>query len=318
MIPKHSSPVFVAAVTILAALLGCTEVRRVTGATWHEKCGWKAEDYFDDPQVVALCKAIEANDLKQIDRLVAAGADVNTQGEGKMTPLLWAYPDDKLVRFKRLLEHGANPNVIIESDFNTRGGMSAGDSVTHMACKTEFTGYFEAVFDHGGDVNLINSGKGNRSDTPLHITIKFGGVNRKSRIEMLLDRGADINYMNEGELTPPMQAVTWFGQYDIALLLLKSGADYRIYKPDSNSRLIHSVVAAANRQGSKYWTSEQRANYQELVKWLEAHGESADEARADIKRWTSWVGTPAEKAKLRRKEVAERKAREADEKKTGE
>jgi hypothetical protein len=57
-------------------IAGCQEVSRVTAPTWHQKCGWKAEDYFDDPQVIALCKAIEANDLAEIDRLIAAGVDV--------------------------------------------------------------------------------------------------------------------------------------------------------------------------------------------------------------------------------------------------
>ena len=129
---------------------GCAEISEAMGSTWQQKFGWKAEDYFNDPQVVALCRAIEANDIAEIARLVMAGANVNAQGKGRMTPLLWAFPDNKLDRFQRLLEHGADPNVIIESDFNTRGGMSAGNSVTHMACNTSFPGYFEAVFAHGG------------------------------------------------------------------------------------------------------------------------------------------------------------------------
>jgi hypothetical protein len=135
-------------------LVGCAEAKKQVASTWHQKCSWRAADYFDDPKVIALCRAIESNDIAEIDRLVAAGADVNAQGKGKMTPLLWAYPDNRLERFKRLLEHGANPNVAIESDFNTRGGMRAGDSVTYLACKTSFLGYFEAVFSHGGDPNL--------------------------------------------------------------------------------------------------------------------------------------------------------------------
>ena len=114
----------------LAAIIGCGE------RTFHEKAGWKAEDYFDDPQVIALCKAIEANDLEEMKQLIDAGADVNAKGKGNMTPLLWALPDNQLERFKMLLEHGADSNVIIESDFNTRGGMRAGDSVTHMVFKT--------------------------------------------------------------------------------------------------------------------------------------------------------------------------------------
>jgi len=139
------------------AVAGCGEVLRVTGSTWHEKFGWKAEDYFADPKAIALCHAIEANDLDEMDRLIAAGADVNAEGKDGMTLLLWAFPDNKLDRFKKLLEHGADPNVVTKSDFNTHGGFhrGGGDSVTHMACRTEFAGYFEAVFDHGGDPNLI-------------------------------------------------------------------------------------------------------------------------------------------------------------------
>ena len=36
--------------------------------TWHQKCKWKAEEYFDDQQVIALCKAIEANDLEKMEQ----------------------------------------------------------------------------------------------------------------------------------------------------------------------------------------------------------------------------------------------------------
>ncbi len=305
-----SRPIVFTLTWIALLLAGCQEVARVLpNRSWHEKCGWQAEDYFDDPQVIALCEAIEANDLAEIDRLVAAGADVNAQGKGKMTPLLWSFFDNKLARFKRLLEHGADPNVVIESDFNTRGAVSAGDSVTHMACKTAFPGYFEAVFEHGGDVNLQLTSRVGLHDTPLFSVIKFGNAKKKQKIQLLLDKGADINYMNGAWATPPMQAVTWGGQYDIALMLLKAGADFRIYVPNSNSKLIHSVASEAIRR-SATWTPQQKLDYQQLLKWLEDRGESVVVAQADIDRWASWTGTPAQKAKLRRREVAERKAQE--------
>src|SRR5262249_43090774 len=150
-----------------------------------------AEEYFDDPQVIALCHAIEANDLAEIDRLIAAGANVNAKGKGNMTPLLWAFPDDKMDRFKRLLEHGANPNVVTESDFNTHGGLSSGDSVTHMACRTEFAGYFEAVFAHGGDPNLDK-----RGDTPLFSVINGVRADKKTMVQSLITKGADLNHMS--------------------------------------------------------------------------------------------------------------------------
>jgi uncharacterized protein len=93
--------------TLLATLLtivtvfqlGCSEVAAViklaTATTWHQKFDWKAEEYFTDEKAIALCHAIEAEDLEEMDRLVAAGVDVNAKGKGNMTPLLWAFPDNK-------------------------------------------------------------------------------------------------------------------------------------------------------------------------------------------------------------------------------
>ncbi len=162
---------------------GCSE------PTWHAKFNWKAEEYFDDPQVIALCKAIEANDLPEIDRLVAAGADVKALGKDNMTPLLWAYPDDKPERLKKLLEHGADPNVLFQSDFNTRKAISAGDSVTHMASRTRFAKYFEYVFEHGGDPNLVCRGRLRFMNTPVFEVITGSGLNKKERVQLLIKRG---------------------------------------------------------------------------------------------------------------------------------
>jgi uncharacterized protein len=292
---------------------GCGEATKKLGSTWYDKCGWKAEDYFEDSKVVALCGAIEANNIPEIDRLVAAGANVNALGKGKMTPLLWAYPDNKLDRFKRLLEHGANPNIAIESNFNSHGGMSPGDSVTHLACKTAFPGYFEAVFSHGGDPNLINSGKAKFHDSPLHIVIQFGGANKKEKIRTLLKMGADINYINGAGLTPTMTAVGWGRQYDIALELLEAGADPKVYQPNSNSKLVH-IVVSKELDRMETWTPKQKSDYQKLVEWLTRHGESIKEAKADQKRWQSWNSTPDAFRRKMDAEIAARKAKEAREK----
>ena len=150
---------------------GCGVVSLLLGTTTHQRSGWKAEDFFTEPKVIALCHAIEANDLAEMDRLVRAGADVNAQGKHKMTPLLWAFPDNNLPRFKWMLEHGANPNVVVEDEFNTRQNIARGDSVTQLACESSFPGYFETVFDHGGDPNLRRAAAVGASSTPLHTVI---------------------------------------------------------------------------------------------------------------------------------------------------
>lgn len=305
--------IFFLACAALPALSGCAEVSRATGSTWHEKCDWKAKNYFDDPQVIALCKAIEANDIKEIDRLVAAGAKVNAQGKGNMTPLLWAFPDNKPERFKKLLELGADPNVIVESDFNTRmSGIRPGDSVTHMVCESWFPKHFDYVFQHGGDPNLWHR---EHHESPIFLLIRGPAKGKREKLQRLIELGADLDanedYEFTGGRTPVMVATSCFGQYDIALQLLEAGADYKIYKTNSNMKLVHTVLREERRL--PIMSPAQKANYQKLVKWLEKHGESFEDAREDEKRWRSRVGTPHQKKMMRNKEVAERKAREARE-----
>lgn len=291
-------------ITAFFSFAGCGVVS-LPGTTFHRRCGWKAEDYFTDPKVIALCHAIEANDLAEMDRLVKAGADVNAQGKGKMTPLMWAFPDNNLPRFKWMLEHGANPNVVVEDEFNTRQNIARGDSVTQLACKSSFPGYFEAVFDHGGDPNLRRAAAVGFSSTPLHTVIKFGGGNRQEKVALLIKLGADMNALAVGA-TPVMAAVSWGGQYDIALMMLDAGANFQTYSESGAQRLIHIVVRQERRLVDQ--SPAQRARFHELVKWLEDHGESYAEAKADLDRWDSWSGE--EFRERMDTEIAERKARE--------
>jgi ankyrin repeat protein len=296
--------------TIAAALLcastGCGVMNLLPGRTVHQRCGWKAEDYFTDLKVIALCHAIEANDLAEMERLVQAGADVNAQGRDKMTPLLWAFPDNHLPRFKWLLEHGANPNVVVEGEFNTRQSISRGDSVTLMVCKTSHPGYFEAVFENGGDPNMKHTGPLGCSFRPLFQVISGAAGDKKTKIKRLIELGADMNALALGT-TPLGMAVGWGGQYDLAIMMLEAGANFRMYDEDQAQRLIHRVVSQERRLSQQ--PPEQQAKFHELVKWLEDHGESYEAAKADRARWYAWSG-----ATFRQKmdaEIAERKARES-------
>lgn len=293
-------------------LSGCGVLER----TWHEKFDWTAEDYFDDPQVIALCEAIEANDLDEIDRLVAAGADVKAKGKDNMTPLLWAFPDDKPERFKKLLELGADPNVIVESDFNTKmSGILPGDSVTHLACSTWFPKHFEYVFQHGGDPNLWHREK---HKTPLLLLLVGPARDKQEKVQRLIDLGANLDANKDDEYTggrtPVMVAVSAFAQFDIALQLLEAGADYKAYKTNTNSKLIHTVALAERRLPQ--CTPQQRDDYRKLVDWLEAHGESLEQAKADIERRRSWFPIDVYRRNLDA-EIAERKAREAQDAQAG-
>ncbi len=304
------SPTRLMAVALCLSAAGYGAMSLLFERTTHERFGWKAEDYFTDPQVIALCHAIEAKDVAEIERLVKVGADVNAQGKDKMTPLMWAFPDNQLPRFKWLLEHGANPNVVVESDFNTGHRTFPGDSVTHMACATPFPGYFDAVFDHGGDPNLRRTGATGRDATPLFTVIFAGGRNRVDKVKRLIAAGADMNALSGGS-TPPMKAAGWFNQNDLVLIMLEAGADFRKYDRKDRDRLIHRVVSQElGTVGLKALTPQMQADRAAVIKWLEDHGESYEEAKADIERWDSWGRTTGEYDRKMAAEIAERKARE--------
>jgi ankyrin repeat protein len=296
---------------LCCATFGCQKLTvPSTSSTWHDKFNWKAEDYFEDAQVISLCHAIERSDVAEINRLVAAGADVNALGHGKMTPLMWAFPDKKLERFTRMLELGADPNVIIESDFGTRGAIAVGTSVTHLAAETRFPGYFEAVFSNGGDPNLRERSVIRRDDTPLFTLIKAPVNKKREKVQFLVDKGADLNHVSASSFSAPMQAVAWFGQYDIALALLEAGADPRLYQWNSNRKLIHMVAAEENSLRSRTWTPQQKKDYLALVHWLESHGESVAAAKAEDARWQSWSSSPKVYRRKMDAEVAARKLKE--------
>ncbi len=254
--------------------------------TFHQKFGWKAEDFFEDAQVAALCKAIEANDLAEMERLIKQGADVNAIGKGNMTPLMWAFPDNKLPRFTKLLEHGANPNVQITSDLGIPSAFAKGDSVTTRAAQTRFLGYFEAVMKAGGDVSLRD---GTLNMPLLHLIVLAMVPDAKERCKLVLDRGAKINEVHAGG-TPTMDAIATAGQYDLAMFLLENGADPFVYREDQLQRLIHCVVSRESELARlQPW---QRVMFKRVLDWLVAHGEDADAARADLKRWNQKFNTP--------------------------
>ncbi|MCA9241559.1 MAG: hypothetical protein KDA37_15220 [Planctomycetales bacterium] len=266
----------------LVSVLGAPPPRK--RGDWHRKYAWRAERYFPgQPQVIELCYAIEANDLEEIDRLVAAGADVNAKGVSNMTPLMWAYPDGNLRRFKRLLERGANPNVIVQSELNTNGKIKNGEFVTHLAVLNPDIEYFKAVFNGGGDPNLLTKRPDELDEKPLFQLIRWGGADKKERLRILIARGADLEGRDYAGTTPAMQAESWGGQYDIALLILESGADPFAYQDDWIMKLAHVVLREKTRPKSP----EQAKSFAELYRWMEAKGVDFSEAQADRDRWRS-------------------------------
>ena len=283
----HPAGTLLTVLATLSVLAGCSDpaqgmmrkvAARAANGPWHEQHGWKAADFFTDPQVVALCDAIAANDVARMKELIVAGADVNARGKGNMTPLLWAFVDNKPERFRLLLEAGANPNVYIESDFGIRQAFSPGDSVTHMACRSTFD-HFWPVFEHGGDPNWPNKEPGCRGESPVYTVIKSGAGDKKKRIARLAEAGGSVNRAPGASSSPLGTAASWFGRFDLCLVLLDLGADPSQYEGNEITKITHylegTLEAKSRGQGQLRDASpEQLADFDRLVERLEAMGET--------------------------------------------
>jgi len=268
----------------------------VPDSRWHAQVGWKAEDYFQDPQLIALCRAVEANDVNEMERLIAAGADANAVGKDGMTPLLWAFPDRKLERFECLLKRGANPNLFITANFGTRSqpfhpylsgggfvddrGCQAGQSIMHLASRSPMIEYLQLVVAHGGDANLINQVT---RETPLDIVLNRNYSDMKDRVELLAAHKANLKrYAQPWPAYPITRAVQSY-HYDAALSMLEAGADPCLYQPGGIRKLVHFVFREKQHQQS--FTKAKADEYQALVNWLERHGELLATAQKDEERW---------------------------------
>src|SRR5438552_4071928 len=90
-------------------LLSC---QRDGGTVRHGDLSYDAIDVFGaDTPAFKLAEAARRGNIKEIDRLIAAGANVNAVGRHDITPLWWAGFAENYPGFEELLNKGADPNA---------------------------------------------------------------------------------------------------------------------------------------------------------------------------------------------------------------
>lgn len=214
---RHSSALkskaYALIVTLSTSILpGCS-----TGTTGN----WRAGDFFSDQNVIALANAAGSGDIKEIDRLISAGTDVNVRGKDGMTPLLWAMWAKSKPGFRHLLERGADPNLQVT------GGRGKGSSVTSLsALAANDSEWLELVLKHGANPNLVNpeGASACMSTTPIFDAVLS---RRQKNLELLIKAGANLNFQDACGNTPAMLAAT-LNLFDTVYKLLDAGADYRL------------------------------------------------------------------------------------------
>jgi ankyrin repeat protein len=208
------------------------------------------EVMFPDASVRALAKAAGEGNIQKVEQLVKEGVSVNSKGTQGVTPLYWALRNYN--GFKRLLELGADPNVVF--------GNGGGGSVLHAAVGAKDDRLLKAVLQHGGNPNLIDNQLGY---PPLFSALPVG----VRAVETVLDAGANIDAQDRFGNTAAI-AAAGRGRFEIVFKLLERGADYTL-KDRTGRNLADEIasVAGALRPGSDSakWAAK-------VIEWLRAKG----------------------------------------------
>ena len=115
--------------------------------------------------------------------------------------------------------------------------------------------FFDLVFAHGGLTALHYAAREGNTDTVL----------------ALLEAGADINQVSDGDQTSPLLISVLNGHFDLALILLEAGADPRL-PSDNGATPLYLALNARWMQKSSYppqsAAAQQQATYLELMEAL--------------------------------------------------
>ena len=252
----------------LVLILGCLKEK-----SWYETYNWKAEDYFDDPKVVALCQAMEKEDMETLDKLIADGVDVNTKGKKGMQPILWAYPAGEKV-FEKILEAGGDPNFIASDTYGTKNGFGPKTTLLYRAAmdysyKPVFKNYLALLLRYGADPEAKNGQSvffslGIRRDNDemiqqfieagINLNISYGDPNISGNCEYLVTVAATNR------------------RYKALRILLEAGAEYHT---DTQAGYNLYNLLYKRKTANPIFKGEQE-EYDKCIAWLEAHGVSFD------------------------------------------
>lgn len=202
-----------------------------------DKTNLTGDDYrlFQGTPAWELAKAVQDADEGKIKAVAAKDPKLMNFQEPKFgsTLLALTIKNQQKKAFKILLAEKAEVNVHDTYD---------GTSPLIEACSYPQydSRYAETLVANGANVNDVETGErrtGNSTRfTPLMAASKAG---KTDLVEMLIKKGANINYQNEFKQTALSESVM-VDKYSTALLLLENGADYKqpvFYRPEENRQM---------------------------------------------------------------------------------
>ena len=221
---------------------------------------WRSRDLYQDPVMIRLANAVAAEDVQQIDALVAQGADVNATGTRGLGLLMWAMAKNSPKGFARLLDHGADPLLpALDAPANAKPGRKM-PFIAEYAAQNKSTAFLQALLDRGVDPNLSRA-----NGTPL----LFHAIESHAQwnVKVLLDAGADANRSSPDNVETPLQVAVIIRQLEIALLLIERGAD-----PALKNRWGYSAIDVLTDPKQGY-SADQQLMREKLIAELKSRGQ---------------------------------------------
>ena len=161
----------------------------------------------------------------EVERMILQGADIDTETNEGVTPLIYAVINNWPETVLTLLKYDADVNKITARN----------ESALLIAVKDAKFEIAEMLIRYGADVNC----QGSYGAAPLHYASVYGFL---SIADMLLyyDAETDIK-TNDG--TTPLMAAVWAGYADVAELLISKGANM---ESRDNDGFTPFLIAAQN------------------------------------------------------------------------
>jgi ankyrin repeat protein len=177
--------------------------------------------------VTPLMEAAVSGTPADLDRLLAAGADVNARSQAGLTALMCAVHDARMTSL--LIDHGADVNARTDS------------GATPLYLAAAYGGAIESMrelLDHGARASAtIKNGA-----TPLHAVVQTNDV---AKATLLLAHGADVNAAIKIAGFTPLHLAAFTDNADMARTLIKAGAkpNARIPGFGNTTALIEAAFA---------------------------------------------------------------------------
>lgn len=168
-------------------------------------------------------KAIDANNLEEVTRLIDEGVDVNERMGNIYLPLFYAARSNKKEIVELLLLRGANINI----------KNSAGDTALIFASEAGYIEIVKLLLGKGADPNLTDY----LGNTAVFVACTRGNA---EMAKLLLENGADPNIKTNDGDTALMIAYDR-KRIDLLKILLEKGADPNVKYNDRNTLLINAT-----------------------------------------------------------------------------